>query len=137
MVSSTILLINSYFPTDPKTNNFNDAELCETLNIITNVLDNNNFSSVLFLSDINCDFSRNTRFTRKVQSFMQENSFIKAWDKFEIDFTHFQETNEIPMSLLSITSSGTVLLMPMLKKLEQFITVKTCPIILQFTVLLM
>ena len=26
MVSSTILLINSYFPTDPKTNNFDDAK---------------------------------------------------------------------------------------------------------------
>ena len=94
MVSSTILLMNSYFPTDPKTNNFDDADLGETLHIITNVLDKNNFSSVIFLGDINCYFKRNTRCTRRVQSFMQEYGCIKAWDRFDVDFTHFQETDD-------------------------------------------
>ena len=93
--SSTILLINSYFPTDPKTNNFNEDDLQETLQVITNVIDKNHFNSVLLLGDINCDFSRNTRFVQAVQTYLQEYSLIKSWEKFEVDFTHFQETNEI------------------------------------------
>ena len=70
--SSTILLINSYFPTDPKTNNFNDDDLQETLQVITNVIDKNEFNSVLLLGDINCDFVRNTRFVQTVQSYLRE-----------------------------------------------------------------
>ena len=93
--SSTILLVNSYFPTDPKTNNFDDDDLHETLQVITNVIDKNTFSSVLFLGDINCDFRRNTRFVQTVQSYLQEHNLIKSWEKFEIDFTHCQENNEI------------------------------------------
>ena len=91
--SSTILLINSYFPTDPKTDNFNEDDLSDTLNVITSILDKNLFNFVLLLGDINCDFSRNTKFTRMVRSFLQEYNLITAWEKFDIDFTHFQETN--------------------------------------------
>ena len=93
--TSRILLINSYFPTDPKTNNFNDEELTETLQVIRNVIEGNDFDSVLFLGDINCDFARNTRFVQKIQLFLSEFNLKKAWEKFEADFTHFQETNEI------------------------------------------
>ena len=92
--ASTTLLINSYFPVDPKTNNFDEAELQETLQTITRVLEENDFQSVLFLGDINCDFRRNNRFVNSIQSFLQELNLQKSWDKFEIDFTHFQENNE-------------------------------------------
>jgi hypothetical protein len=97
-ISSTIsktLLINSYFPVDPKTNNFDEDELVETLQVIRRVTDQNVFHSTVFLGDINCDFRRNTQFVRNVRSFLQELNLHQAWEKFEIDFTHFQETNEI------------------------------------------
>ena len=55
---STTLLINSYFPVDPKTNNFDEAELQETLQAVSHVLEENTFQSVLFLGDINCDFRK-------------------------------------------------------------------------------
>ena len=49
----------------------------------------------MLLGDINCDFSRNTKFVQKIKSFLSECDFIKSWEKFEIDFTHFQDTNKI------------------------------------------
>ena len=38
---------------------------------------------------------RNNLFVNSIQSFLQELNLQKSWDKFEIDFTHFQENNEI------------------------------------------
>ena len=93
--TSTTLLINSYFPVDPKTNNFNEDELNETLQVISRVIEENACHSVLFLGDINCDFRRNNRFVHIIQSFLLEQNLVKAWEKFQIDFTHFQENNDI------------------------------------------
>jgi hypothetical protein len=67
----------------------------ETFQVIRRVVDQNIFHSIVFLGDINCDFRRNTPFVRNVRSFLQELHLQQAWEKFEIDFTHFQETNEI------------------------------------------
>ena len=95
IASSTILLINSYFPTDPKTNTFDDDELNETIEDIKSVLQGYNFDSVILLGDINCDFSRNSRFSQKISSFLLECNLLQAWERFDIDFTHFQESNDI------------------------------------------
>ena len=91
--SSSILLINSYFPTDPRTNDFDEDELRETLHEITSVIDKNSCNKFLLLGDINCDFRRNTRFVHSISSFLQEYNLMKSWGKFEVDFTHFQENN--------------------------------------------
>ena len=93
--SSSILLVNSYFPTDPKTNDFNDDDLRETLQVISNVIEKNEVNSVLFLGDINCDFRRNTRFVQTIKSYLEEYNLIKSCGKYDIDFTHCQENNGI------------------------------------------
>ena len=95
LASSKILLINSYFPTDPKNNTFDDDELNETLEAINTVLHDYNFDSVILLGDINCDFTRNSRFSQKISSFLLECNLLQAWERFDVDFTHFQETNDI------------------------------------------
>ena len=46
--SSTNLLINSYFPQDPKTLQFDDNELKITMQFINEVIDANNFQSLLW-----------------------------------------------------------------------------------------
>ena len=51
-----ILLINSYFPVDPKTLNFDDSELLETLNHIRSIVNINEFNHILLAGDINSDF---------------------------------------------------------------------------------
>ena len=93
--ASTTLLINSYFPVDPKTNDFDENELIEILQVIQRVIEENICHSVLFLGDINCDFRRNTRFVQSVRTFLLEQNLNQSWGKFEIDFTHFQEHNEV------------------------------------------
>ena len=40
-------------------------------------------------------FGRNSRFSQKISTFLLEFNLLQSWEKFEIDFTHFQETNNI------------------------------------------
>ena len=88
-----ILIINSYFPVDKKTVRVDGNELLETIQFIKQVMESYEFSSVLLLGDINCDFLRRTGHTNLVSSFIDENYLKKAWDRFEIDFTHCHEYN--------------------------------------------
>ena len=60
--NSNILVINSYFPQDPKTINFDDAELIEILKVISSVIDNNVFSELIWCGDINTNFVRKMGF---------------------------------------------------------------------------
>ena len=50
---SNVLLINSYFPVDPRTQNFDAAELLETLEFIRNIIIDNDFSNLIWIGDIN------------------------------------------------------------------------------------
>ena len=54
-----LLIINSYFPGDPRTNNFNDTELITLLADIRIAITESNCNNVLFAADLNCHFSRN------------------------------------------------------------------------------
>ena len=83
-----MLIINSYFPTDPQVLNFDPSELLTTLSVINDVLNGNDFDSVIWTGDINGDFIRQTQFTSIIESFINEKSLIKSWDKFAMDFTH-------------------------------------------------
>ena len=91
--SVKILIINSYFPVDPKNNNADYDELLETLQCIRSVISNNDHNTVLWAGDINSDFSRNTRHVQLTKSFIDELNLCKAWDSFAIDFTHYHEVN--------------------------------------------
>ena len=91
--NSQILIINSYFPVDKKTVRVDGNELLETIQFIKQVMESYEFSSVLLLGDINCDFLRRTGHTNLVSSFVDENYLKKAWDHFEIYFTHCHEYN--------------------------------------------
>ena len=85
--SSTLLLINSYFPNDPKTANFDDEELIETFAHIKRVIEVNDFDLLCFCGDINADFSRNTGFVHTVQQKIEDLSLETAWSNHEADFT--------------------------------------------------
>ena len=90
-----ILLINSYFPVDPKTLNFDDSELLETLNHIRSVVNINEFNHILLAGDINSDFLRNTGHVNVVKQFVQEYDFQPSWNMFNVDFTNYHEINGI------------------------------------------
>ena len=85
--SATTLLINSYFPVDPRRPNADDTELQETLGHIRNVIRNNDFDTLLWAGDLNADFLRNTGHTSTILDCVEEMSLTKSWDIFEVDFT--------------------------------------------------
>ena len=88
-------MINTYFPTHPKLKDFDTEELLTTLAAIKNTIETNEFENVLWAGDINADFLRQTRFTELVESFVNEESLIKSWDNFSIDFTHIFEVDDV------------------------------------------
>ena len=89
--NSRLLLINSYFPTDPLTIRFDDNELIETLEYIKKIFNDNQFSSVIWAGDINCDFIRRTGHVNMIANYLNEISLIKSWDNFPVDFTRSQD----------------------------------------------
>lgn len=92
--TNKILIINSYFPTDPKILEFDTCELLSTLSAINSVLEINDFDSVIWTGDINADFIRQTKFTDIMENFIDEKSLMKSWEKFVIDFTHSFECDD-------------------------------------------
>ena len=88
---NNIMIINTYFPTDPKADDFDSSELLTTLAAIRELLERNAYNSIVWTGDLNADFKRKTTFTRIVESFLAENGFSSCWDKFPVDFTHLQE----------------------------------------------
>ena len=91
--SCSILLINTYFPIDPKSDNFDDSELQLVLHQIKETIHSNEFDQVIWTGDINADFKRNSHFVNIVDDFITELDLRKAWDKHDIDFTHTYERN--------------------------------------------
>lgn len=85
---SKILIVNTYFPVDPKTENFDDFELLKTLEDINWYIHTFPNLAILIAGDINCDFSRNTRFVNIVREFMMTNSLMTVWSAHPVDFTY-------------------------------------------------
>ncbi len=67
---SSILIINSYFPTDPRVSDFDMSELESTLNCINEVISNNQFGELIWCGDLNAEFSRRTKFTKHIDNFI-------------------------------------------------------------------
>ena len=83
-----LLIINSYFPNDPKTSEFDTSELLTTLSAISSVMEGNEFTNIIWTGDINADFIQHTQFTSIIDNFIEENSWQKSRDKFAIHFIH-------------------------------------------------
>ncbi len=90
---NNIMIINTYFPTDPKVDDFDSSDLLTTLSTIQDLTSRNDYNSIIWTGDINADFKRKTVFTKYIESFIEENNFFCSWNKFPIDFTHVQENN--------------------------------------------
>ena len=89
--STNFLLINSYFPVDPRTVKNDDPDLSETIEHLKNVIEKNEADQILLAGDINCDFLRNTGHVKKIEALVDDFALNKAWDNFEIDFTMCHE----------------------------------------------
>ena len=85
--ASSVLLINSYFPTDPQRAGADHSELLETLTFIKQIIEQHSSSAILWAGDINSDFARNSDHTLAVKDVLHDLGLLVAWDKFEADFS--------------------------------------------------
>ena len=87
-----ILVINTYFPNDPQTVDFDDSELLQTLEDIKYLVDSvdNNYTIIL-MGDLNSDFARNTTFVNIVKNFCTEIDVESVWSFHQCDFTLYHE----------------------------------------------
>ena len=89
------MLINTYFPQDPKCDDFDETDLLLTLSDIKEVIINHEFDRLIWAGDINADFKRNTKFVRIVEEFIDEMDLCKSWEEYQIDYTHAAEANDV------------------------------------------
>ena len=86
-----VLLVNSYFPTDPKVDDFDTEDLYTTLEAITRMMLHTEHDSIIWCGDINADFIRDTLFTNIINEYLNEAHLERSWEKYKIDFTHYYE----------------------------------------------
>ena len=86
--TSRILWINTYFPTDPQTLAFDDSELMEVLGELTKIIENTDYTDIVWNGDINWDPRRNSGFSREVKSFVDRTGLVPLWDVHPVDYTH-------------------------------------------------
>ena len=83
-----VMWINCYLPTDPRTIQYNDAELLVVLAEIESILDSSSFDDCVLGGDLNLDRRRDSGFVATVSEFMDKIGLLSVWDKFPVDFTH-------------------------------------------------
>ena len=97
----TILLINSYFPTDPRTVGGDNIELETLLAEIRTTVSSNHFDLLYLVGDLNSNFLRNSSHVECVQTFMTDLNMYSLWRDYPVDFTHvFENENGCYMNTI-------------------------------------
>ena len=87
--NSRILLLNVYFPQDPKTMHYKvNEELEDTLASISYVIEQHSCDDVIITGDMNIDFNRRNGHGERFKRFLCEEGLVSLWTKFDVDFTH-------------------------------------------------
>ena len=94
---SDFLLVNAYFPCDPRTENFDETELLNLLASLELLIRKSECQNVLLAADLNCHFSRDTQFTKLVSSSLKNLNLSILWEQpeFAVDYTFCNIINEV------------------------------------------
>ena len=96
MEGDSTLLINTYFPPDPKTMaQTHDEELETTLAIIENMISTYRCRNIVIVGDMNMDEKRKNDRVIRIKKFLSDYYLESAWGRFNIDHTHEFERNQI------------------------------------------
>ena len=85
------LLINSYFPVDPRGLDGDENELLETLGKVRDIVRKNDFDNLVWTGDINADFIRETNHTKTVADTVTDLGLSRSWDRYNVDFTCYHD----------------------------------------------
>ena len=86
--SGSLLILNTYFPCDPRVNLFNEDELLQLLEEMRNIMTTQGCRYNLVLGDLNCHFARNSHFTQIVENFFDDLKFLIFWETTSEDDDH-------------------------------------------------
>ena len=93
--NKNLLLINAYFPQDPKTIEYHvDSNLEDILAAIGNLIGTCACDDVIIAGDLNIDFNRKNGYAKRLRRFLEEEELASSWDKFHVDFTHEFEVED-------------------------------------------
>ena len=83
-----LLLINCYFPCDPRTENFNDFELLGLLADLQYLIRQDHNVEVLLAGDLNCHFQRQSRFCNMVKDSLTDLGLTIVWQNPDMNPQH-------------------------------------------------
>ena len=82
--NASLVIINTYFPNNPRTADFDDSALNEVFEEIGAIAAGQSFDHMVLLGDINTDLE-----------FIENHGRMSSWDKFGADFSHVHELNGV------------------------------------------
>ena len=99
--SSTLVVLNAYFPCDPRNSRYDDAEILNVLSEINNIVTNGGIHNFLLAGDLNCHFERDNLYTNLVKDYFRSLSLQTLWSISDpridnIDYTYCSFYNDIP-----------------------------------------
>ena len=86
--SGSLLILNTYFPCDPRVNIFNEDELLQLLEEIRNKMTSQGCIYNLVLGDLNCHFARNSHFTKIIENYFKDLDLHIFWENTDQDDEH-------------------------------------------------
>ena len=96
--NSSTLIINVYFPCDPRSSSSDLTEVIYLLSEIQSIIDQVGPCNVILIGDLNCDFGRNNRFTETVQEYCCNTNIEVFGGSLQtdciqpVDFTHMSKS---------------------------------------------
>ena len=87
--SGPVLVINSYFPCDPRTDNFDDSELTTLLADLRSAIQSSECNNVLLAGDLNSHFDRQSRFTNIVADGLADLGLVLLWQNTDNNPEHW------------------------------------------------
>ena len=92
----SILIVNAYFPSDPKTMRYNqDTEMEDVLASIENMIETHQCNNVIIVGDLNTDYKRGNGRVTRMEKFLCDNDLSLAWKEFNVDYTHEFEKDDV------------------------------------------
>ena len=86
--TTRIIWINTYMPTDPQTQTFDDKELLDVLFEVEHILDSTLFDDCIWQGDLNWDMTRVTGFSSYMKQFLERLGLVSVWEHYPISYTH-------------------------------------------------
>ena len=84
-----LMIINAYFPKDPKTKKYrSDPELEDILVSFETLIENHHCNNIIITGDLNMDLKRKNGRVDRLKSFIEEGCYKLAWNQFTVDFMH-------------------------------------------------